>query len=549
MKILLVFLSVFFLLGEQNKTPSYDIVIYGGTSAGVMAAVQAARMGKSVLLICPSMHLGGLSSSGLGWTDLGKSNTIGGLSLEFYQSLHKYYERKDAWRQETRDEFITKVKMGNQWDRAMRPMNGIMPVFEPHVAELIFEDFIKQHKVVVVKDRWLNRENGVMKSGGKIRSVKMLSGEVYSGKVFIDASYEGDLMAAAAVSFTVGREPNNQYKELFNGIRTENALQNQLPVGIDPFIIKGDTSSGLLDGVNESSGGIDGSGDKKIQAYCYRMCLTNDPANRVMVTKPVNYKEEDFEIVLRAAESGWANYFKLDRMPNKKTDSNNAGGISTDYIGMNYNYPEASYTERKSIEKTHLYWQAGFMWTIQNHPRVPDSIRTRYKEWGLPLDEFSGNGHWPYQIYVREARRMVSDLVISEQYCLNKIRSEKPIALGSYTMDSHNAQRYLAKDDTKGYYIRNEGDVQNPVNKPYGIDYESIVPKVSEVTNLIVPVCVSASHIAYGSIRMEPVFMMLGQSAATAAAIAIEDGVNVQDINYSKLRNRLLKDKMILAEE
>lgn len=549
MKPLLLFLSLFFLLNGEDKTSSYDIVIYGGTSAGVMAAVQAARMGKSVLLISPSTHLGGLTSSGLGWTDLGKSHTIGGLSLEFYQSVYKYYQNNDAWRQETREEFITKVKNGNQWDREMLPLNGIMPVFEPHVAELIFENFIKEHKVIVMKDRWLNRENGVVKSGGKIHSIKMLSGEVYYGKVFIDASYEGDLMAAADVSFTVGRESNNQYNEFFNGIRTANAHQNQLPVGIDPFVIKGDTKSGLLDGVRQSPGGIDGSSDKKIQAYCYRMCLTNDPTNRMMIPKPVNYAEHDFEIVLRAAESGWANFFKFDKMPNRKTDSNNSGGISTDYIGMNYDYPQASYAERKSIEKAHLYWQTGLIWTLQNHTRVPDSIRIRYKEWGLPLDEFSDNNHWPYQIYVREGRRMVSDLVITEQYCLNKIESRKPIALGSYTMDSHNTQRYLAKDSNGGYYIRNEGDVQNPVAKPYAIDYGSMVPKVSEVTNLIVPVCLSASHIAYGSIRMEPVFMMLGQSAATAASIAIDNGVNVQDIEYIKLKKRLLEDRMILEEK
>ena len=549
MKRLLLFLPVIFLLGGISRPSTYDIIIYGGTSAGVMAAVQSARMGKSVLLISPSAHLGGLSSSGLGWTDLGKSNTIGGLSLEFYQSLNKYYESKDAWRQETREEFISKVKEGNQWDRVMLPRDGMMPVFEPRAAESVFEDFIKKYKIDIVKGKWLNREEGVIKSSGKIRSIKMLSGEVYFGKVFIDATYEGDLMAAAGVSFTVGRESNDQYKEYFNGIRTANALKNQLPPGIDPFVKKGDFSSGLMKDINPGAGGIDGNGDKKIQAYCYRMCLTNDPSNRVMVQKPVNYKEPDFEIVLRAAESGWATYFKLDRMPNKKTDSNNSGGISTDYIGMNYNYPEASYAERNLIEKAHIYWQAGLIWTLQNHPRVPDSIRNRYKEWGLAKDEFTDNDHWPYQIYVREGRRMVSDLVITEHYCLNEIMAKRPIALGSYTMDSHNVQRYLAKNEKGAYYIRNEGDVQNPVAKPYPIDYGSIVPRKVECTNLIVPVCLSASHIAYGSIRMEPVFMMLGQSAATAAAISIENNVPVQDIKYSKLKERLLKNKMILIGE
>jgi hypothetical protein len=302
--------------------------------------------------------------------------------------------------------------------------------------------------------------------------------------------------------------------------------------------------------VNKDAGGIDGSGDKKIQAYCYRMCLTNDPSNRVQVLKPVNYDERDFEILLRAAETGWKYYFKLDRMPNKKTDSNNSGGISTDYIGMNYGYPEATYAERKLIERKHLYWQEGLLWTLQNHPRVPDSIKNRYREWGLSRNEFADNNHWPYQIYVREARRMISDLVITEHNCLDEIKSEKPIALGSYNMDSHNTQRHIAKNaETGNYYTRNEGDVQNPVKKPYGIDYGTIVPKAGEVINLLVPVCISASHIAYGSVRMEPVFMMLGQSAATAAAMAVEDGVAVQDITYSKLQKRLLTDKMVLEEK
>lgn len=548
MRKLLLAITVILLFSgaTKNTNPDYDIVIYGGTSAGVMAAVQAARMGKSVLLINPLSHLGGLSSSGLGWTDLGRSQTIGGLSREFYQALDRYYKKKEAWRQETREAFIAKVEGGNIWDRVMLPKNGIMPVFEPHVAELVFDEFIREHGVKMVKDQWLNRETGVIKSGAAIKSVKMLSGEVYTAKIFIDASYEGDLMAAARVSYTVGREANDQYKEFFNGIRTKDALKNQLPAGIDPFIIKGDTTSGLLPGINSDPGGPDGSSDNKIQAYCYRMCLTNDPSNRLEVVKPEGYKEQDFELLLRVAETGWMTYFKLDKMPNKKTDSNNSGGISTDYIGMNYTYPEATYSERKKIEEAHIYWQAGLIWTLQNHARVPDSIKARYKDWGLAKDEFSENGGWPYQIYVREARRMVSDKVLTEHYCLNEIKSEQPIALGSYSMDSHNTQRHLAKDIRGRYYVTNEGDVQNEVKTPYGIEYGCIVPKKSEVVNLLVPVCLSASHIAYGSIRMEPVFMMLGQSAATAAVIALNEQVSVQDVDYNKLKKRLLSDSMKL---
>lgn len=546
LKRLLVIVIAFVMLAGMKKPASYDIIIYGGTSAGVMAAVQAARMGKSVLLISPTTHIGGLTSSGLGWTDLGSSNTIGGLSLEFYQALNNYYENKAAWKFETRQEFLDRVNKGNQWERVMQPNNGLMPVFEPHVAESVFENFIKAYKITIVRNRWLDRKSGIIKSGGKIQSLKMMSGEIYKGKVFIDASYEGDLLAAAGVPYAIGREANEQYDEQFNGIRTKEAVLNQLPPGIDPFKIKGDSTSGLLADINPDPGGIDGSADRKIQAYCYRMCLTNDAANRVAVQKPANYKEEDFEILLRAAEKGWANYFKLDKMPNKKTDSNNSGGISTDYIGKNYDYPEADYERRNQIEKDHIYWQAGLLWTLQNHSRVPDSIKTKYREWGLSKDEFADNNHWPYQIYVREARRMLGELVITEHYCKDEIHAEKPVALGSYTMDSHNTQRHLAKNEKGQYYVTNEGDVQNHVKKPYGIDYRSIVPKTGEVSNLLVPVCLSASHIAYGSIRMEPVFMMLGQAAATAAVISIDDAVTVQQVDYKKLRKKLLEGKMIL---
>lgn len=548
MKTFLLYLATLVITVVKTQSQDYDVVIYGGSSAGIMAAVQAARMGKSVVLINPTVHIGGLTSSGLGWTDLGDASTIGGLSFEFYQALYKYYNNDDAWRQETRDAFIKKVKKGTQWDREMRPRKGIMPVFEPHVAERVFEAFIRQHSIKIVRDQWLNRESGVRKSGGKIETIKMLSGETYSGKMFIDATYEGDLMAASGVSFVVGREANSQYQELLNGIRTANAVSNQLPAGIDPFVVRGNPGSGLLPGVNESAGGADGTADKKIQAYCYRLCLTNDSSNRVVVQKPAEYKEQDFELLLRVAESGWTKFFKLDKMPNKKTDSNNSGGISTDYIGMNYEYPEASYTRRKEIEAAHLYWHKGLLWTLQHHPRVPEATRKQYLEWGLAKDEFADNNHFPYQLYVREARRMVSDLVITEHYCLNKKSSDRPIAIGSYTMDSHNTQRHVAGDKHTGYTVKNEGDVQYPVTVPYGIDYGSIIPKASEATNLLVPVCISASHIAYGSVRMEPVFMMLGQAAATAAALAIDAGITIQDINYNILKSQLLQDKMMLLK-
>jgi len=311
--------------------------------------------------------------------------------------------------------------------------------------------------------------------------------------------------------------------------------------------VEGDPTSGLLPGVNPDLGGEKGSADHRLQAYCYRMCLTDHPENRVMIEKPQGYNEADYEILFRAIEVGQkGGFYKLSPMPNRKTDSNNTGGISTDFIGMNYgddwNWATLNHTEREKLAAKHRDWQLGLVWTLQNHPRVPAPIRESHKPWGLPKDEFVDNGHWPINLYVREARRMRSDFVMTENHCKRKTAIDDPIGMGAYALDSHNTQRVVHKG-----MVKNEGDIQSYLGgKAYGISYRSIIPRASECENLLVPWALSATHIAFGSIRMEPVFMILSQSAATAAVMAIDNHLPVQEVPYPSLRARLLADGQIL---
>ena len=517
---------------SNGTSETYDIVVYGGTSAGVAAAVQAKRMGKTVIIACPEKHLGGLTSGGLTWTDSGRKEAIGGISREFYQRMKKHYDKSNAWIYQKPEEYSR-----------YRPDDDAMWVFEPHVAEQGFEELVEEYKIPVYRNQWLKRKGGVKKYGQRITSITMLDGKTYRGKMFIDATYEGDLMAAAGVSYHVGREGNEVYGETLNGVQTRNAVSHQFEKPVDPYVKPGDPDSGLLPLIHSDSPGIEGSGDKRIQAYNFRMCLTKVTENRVPFSKPDNYDPMQYELLARYLDKGWRAIFaKFDPAPNNKTDTNNHGAFSTDNIGMNYDYPEARYKRRKEIIKEHEKYQKGLMWFLAYDPRVPVDVREKMSQWGLSKDEFKDNGNWPHQIYVRESKRMIGDFVTTELH-LRKIKSTpKSIGMGSYNMDSHNVQRYV---DENGH-ARNEGDIQVNPGGPYPISYGAIVPKASECTNLLVPVCVSSSHIAYGSIRMEPVFMILGQSAATAAAFSIDDNIDVQDVNYFKLKARLLADGQVL---
>jgi hypothetical protein len=528
---------------ESQSANQHDLVVYGGTAAAVTAAVQAKLMGKSVIIVSPDMHLGGLSSGGLGFTDTGNKAVIGGLAREFYQRLWKHYDQPSGWVWEKREEFGNKGQGTPAMDGDLRTMW----IFEPHVAEQVFEDLIKEHRIPVDRNEWLNRQEGVRKSGSRIVSITTLSGKSYPGKMFIDATYEGDLMAAAAVDYHIGREARSVYGENWNGVQT-GVLHHRhhfgaVPQKISPYVVSGDPKSGVLPRISSAPPGEYGQGDKRVQAYCFRMCLTDHPDNRVEFPKPDGYDPKQYELLVRIFEAGWRETFqKFDRIPNRKTDTNNHGPMSTDNIGFSYEYPEASYERRREIIREHETYQKGWLYFIANDPRVPAEVQQEMRRWGLAKDEFKDNGNWPHQLYIREARRMIGSFVMTEHELLKQRPTPDSVGMGSYGIDSHNIQRYITPEG----YVQNEGDIGVSTKGPYEIAYGALVPKKGQVENLLVPVCVSTSHIAFGSIRMEPVFMILGQSAATAAVLAIDGNMTVQDVPYAKLRERLLKDKQIL---
>lgn len=517
-----------------------DVIIYGGTSAAVIAAVEVAQSGKSVIVVSPDNHLGGLTSGGLGFTDSGNTGAIGGLAREFYHRIWLHYNEPSAWEWEKQEAFGNR----GQGIPAMDGENRTMWTFEPRVAEKVFEDLVWENNIIVYRDEWLDRESGVKTENEKITSITTLSGKIFRGKVFMDATYEGDLMAAAGVSYAVGREGCEQYNEEWNGVQ-EGVYHHShyFKTNISPYIIPDDPDSGLLSYISDEPIAPNCSGDNKVQAYCFRLCMSNHPENRVPFAKPEGYNPADYELLARVFESGWNEWFsKYDMIPNRKTDTNNHGPFSSDFIGMNYDYPEASYERRKEIIKEHENYQKGMLYFVSNDERVPEDVRNRMAEWGLAKDEFTGNGNWPHQLYIREARRMVGKYVTTENDVLGKTNVPQPVGMGSYTMDSHNVQRFVTAEG----YVQNEGDVGIRPPTPYQIAYDSIVPVEEECTNLFVPVCLSSSHIAFGSIRMEPVFMLLGQSAAAAAVIAIDDKINVQDVDYGKLEKILLSKGQIL---
>tara|TARA_B110000305_G_scaffold206961_1_gene238184 strand:+ start:1568 stop:3316 length:1749 start_codon:yes stop_codon:yes gene_type:complete len=526
---------------NSEKPIQTDILIYGGTSAAVTAAVEAARMGKSVIIVCPDIHLGGLTSSGLGWTDTGNKAVIGGLAREFYQRIYQKYQKPETWKWEKKEDY------GNtgQGTPAIDGENKTMWIFEPHIAESVFEDLIKENNIIVYKNEWLDRNEGVLKENGEIIQITTLSKKIFQAKIFIDATYEGDLMAAAGVTYHVGRESTKTYNEKWNGVQV-GVLHHKHHFGtrnISPYNIPSDPKSGLLPRISELNPGIKGNGDQKIQAYCFRTCLTKNDENKVPFTKPEDYDPSQYELLIRIYESGWDETFnKFDAIPNSKTDVNNHGPFSFDNIGMNYDYPEASYARRKEIIKEHETYQKGLLYFIANDPRIPSKTQEEMNKWGLSKDEFLDNGHWPHQIYVREARRMIGSFVMTENEILGKKPIHQPIGMGSYTMDSHNIQRYITSEG----FVQNEGDISAHPKNPYQIHLGAILPKKDECKNLLVPLAVSSSHIAFGSIRMEPVFMILGQSAGVIASIAIDNNQQISKLNYYTIKSALLQKGQIL---
>jgi len=526
---------------QEPDVLSADIAVYGGTSAGVVAAIQAAKEGKSVVLLAPETHLGAMSSSGLGFTDSGKTRTIGGLAREFYHRIWKEYQKPEQWKFERRSQFSA----GGQGTRSIDDEHELMWIFEPHVATRVFEDWVREYpQIILVRGEYLNRESGVEKVGGRIKSITTLNNLKVCAKVFIDATFEGDLMAASGCKYAVGRESNSQYGEDFNGYRaTLEHNGHHFKKDVDAHKIKGDRNSGLLKYVSDETPLPIGTGDDRIQAYCYRMCLTDEPSNMIEIGKPENYNPEDYELYIRYAETE-PDFFPLivSTMPNRKTDCNNKGAFSIDFIGENYAYPEADYAQRAKIAKAHKDYQLGLLYFWKTDKRVPAHVREKIAKFGLPKDEFLQSENWPFYLYVREARRMLGSYVMTQRNCQNTADTPKSVGMGSYSLDSHNASRY---EDDCGF-VQNEGDTQVRLKEPYKISYGAIIPRKADCENLLVPVACSATHIAYGSIRMEPVFMILGQSAAVAAAMASTSNSAVQDVDYGKLSSKLIADGQIL---
>jgi hypothetical protein len=498
-----------------------DICVYGGTSAGVIAAYSAKKLGKSVVLVEPGKHLGGLTSGGLGYTDIGNKYAIGGLSLDFYRRIGNHYGNFEQW------------------------------IFEPSVAEKTFLSYINSADVPVI---YQYRLKGVKKQNGSISEILIEPSEkntkandqIIKAKMFIDCSYEGDLMAKAGVAYIVGRESNGLYGEAYNGVQLMEG--HQFPDGIDPYKIAGDPSSGLLWGVSDKTLMPEGSGDKKVQAYNFRICLTNNPANRIPITRPEDYDSIKYELLLRYIQKIDAKdlkpFLKIDLMPNGKTDINNKGPFSTDMIGMNYNYPDANYKIREGIITAHENYTKGLLYFIGHDSRMPLQLRKQMLEWGYPKDEYTDNNYWTPQLYVREARRMIGAYVMTQKNCEGKEVVNDGVAMAAYTMDSHNCQRIVVKKGDS-VMVKNEGNVEIGGFGPYPVSYRSVIPKENECKNLLVPVCLSASHIAYGSIRMEPVFMALAQSSAIAASLAIDKKTSLQKLD-ARLIQKILKEDPLL---
>jgi len=502
-----------------------DVCVYGGTAGGVMAAVAVVKQGKTVVLVEPGKHLGGMTSGGLGWTDFGNKGAIGGLAREFYQRLGKHYGKAEAW------------------------------TFEPHAAEKLLKEYVAENKIRVLFEHRLGK---VEKDGARIRRIvldhavpdptgapaaqaKTPAAAAIEAAMWIDATYEGDLLAGAKVSCMVGREANSKFNETLNGVRASTP-KHQFLVKTDPFKKPGDPASGLLALIQPGDGGKPGAGDRCVQAYNFRLCLTKNGDNKLPIRAPVAYDPQRYEILARYLEALVADgkkptlrmLLKIDMVTPAKTDINNQGAVSTDFIGENYEYPEGDWATRNRIWNAHEHYIRGLLYFLATSSRVPADVRADMQSWGLCKDEFQDTQGWPHQLYVREARRMIGRYVVTQNDCEHKTKIEDAVGMGAYNMDSHNCQRLV-----KNGAAINEGDVQVGPKGPYGVPYRSITPRAEECENLLVPVAMSATHIAYGSIRMEPVFMVLGQSAAMAACQALDEKKPVQEIDFPRLQKAL----------
>jgi hypothetical protein len=529
--LLLLLLSASLPAQAQKVTEfDVDVAVYGGNAGGAIAAVAAAREGKNVILVTTGNHVGGMVSGGLGATDVGNPAAVGGYSREFFDRVRDYYVKK----------------YGLTSQQVKDCASGFR--FEPHVAEHVFREMLNEAKV--------KYEPGVL--AGHVRSVEIRDKRIVSveiersggrqpfvirARVYIDASYEGDLLARAKVNYRVCREGKAEFNESIAGVQKFSAA-HQWPVKVSPFT----DGKKLLPFVQSEPPGDAGAADKKIQAYNYRLCMTQRADQVMPFPKPAHYDPKRYELLVRYLAANpdlkVGNLMHPVKIPNGKTDTNNNGAFSTDHIGANWDYPEADYKTRARIEQDHIDYQQGFLYFLANDPRVPKALHDEMNTWGLAKDEFKDTGNWPHQLYVREARRMVGEYFMTQKDIMEERTKKDSVGLGSYTTDSHHVQRVVGPDG----FVVNEGDFQVPV-KPYAIPYRSLIPKAKECVNLLVPVCMSASHVAYGTIRMEPVYMILGQASGVAAAQAIDEKTNVQQISIEKLQAKLKGQKAVLSPE
>lgn len=535
--VLLVLCTLFYSFQQQKN--SYDICVYGETPSGITAAIQAGRMGKKVVLLSTTQHVGGMATSGLTATDLNNYRAAGGITREFYQRIYTYYSNPAVWKSEQRGDFFERSKK-----RTFTGKNDSLKmqwVYESHVAENILKQMLQEAGVKVIYNERLNLKKGVVKNGTRITSIKTEKGTQYTAGIFIDATYEGDLMANAGVSYIIGRESNSVYNETLNGIKV-NEILGVDNVSIDPYIKPGNPSSGLLPFLEPRIQAPNGTGDHRTQAYCYRMTLTDDANNMIPIEKPAGYNPLWFEwlarLILLNPNRPLNSYITFTPMPNRKTDTNHA-----DFVAACYNWPGGNYATRKKLARMHKDYALGLLWFFGNDPRLPESMRTEMKRWGLPKDEFHDTGHFPWQIYVREARRMKGEHVMNERNCNGTEEAPEAVGVATYPLDCHYVSRVV---DEQGK-VRIEGSYGKQKNTYYTVSYRSLTPKAAECANLLVPVCLSASHVAYSSIRMEPVYMVLGQSAGTAAVLALNNNTSVQEVTYESLQQQLLKDGQVLA--
>ncbi|MCG8602668.1 MAG: FAD-dependent oxidoreductase [Verrucomicrobiales bacterium] len=531
-----------------------DVCVYGGTSGGVIAAVQAARMGKKVILMEPGAHLGGMTSGGLSAVDIGDPRSIGGLAREYFTRLVDSYGKTLNW-----GEKFSSKKGG--------PATGGAYSIEPHVAERVFDTMAMEAGVTVLRKA---RLASVQKEGKRITALQTEDGRTIRAAMFLDTTYEGDLMAKAGVTWTLMREANSTYGETLNGIHYNPKFEpretfdqpgedGRLPSGLgawdrdfplDPYVVKGDPSSGLLPLINEGDPGTPGEAAPGVQAYCFRLCLSSDPENSLPIDPPSDYDPERYELVERFIEACLANgddmdlrwFSKYDPLPHNKWDFNTAtfGG---NLPGLSWHWPEANYDEREELAQELENYHRGLFHFLRTDPRVPEKVKSDLARFGLPKDEFTDRGGWPHQVYIREGRRMVSDLVLTEHHTHGREISPHPVSLGSYGTDAHEIRRIV-----KNGVVTREGKIAAGRGGfgPYGIDYRAIVPAKGECENLFVTFALSASHVAFSSIRMEPPFMVSSQSAATAACLAIDEKIAVQELDYETLKSRLGADGQIL---